>query len=208
MTVHMPRYLPAVLLLAMTGGAMADVYKYRDYEGRVYLTDRPMKGPYTLVKRYRSIPTGRSRAGDSLAALERRRRKLAPLIESAARASQLRPELVHAVVRAESAYRTDAVSDRGARGLMQLMPATARRFGVSNPDDPRQNLRAGTRYLKELLALFDNDLRLAIAAYNAGENAVIDHGRRVPPYPETQNYVEKVLTFYRRNRAASQLAQR
>jgi soluble lytic murein transglycosylase-like protein len=209
---YMKRLMAGLILACLcgvAGSAWADVYKYRDYEGRVYLTDTPMKGRYTLVKRYR-MQTRRpaSKGGDSLAAMQKRRQRYAPLIESAARASELRPELVHAVVRAESAYRADAVSEKGARGLMQLMPATAERFGVTDLHDPRQNLRGGTRYLRELLKLFDNDLRLALAAYNAGENAVISSGRRVPPYPETQRYVEKVLGFYKLNRAAEQLAQR
>jgi soluble lytic murein transglycosylase-like protein len=91
---------------------------------------------------------------------------------------------------------------------MQLMPATAERFGVTDPHDPRQNLRGGTRYLHELLKLFNNDLRLAVAAYNAGENAVISYGRRVPPYPETRRYVEKVLGFYEGSLAGNKLAQR
>jgi soluble lytic murein transglycosylase-like protein len=198
-------------LCSASGGVWADVYKYRDYEGRVYLTDTPMKGGrYKLVKRYRMQTTPRRSAssGDSLAAMQARRQRYAPMIESAARASQVRPELVHAVVRAESAYRPDAVSEKGARGLMQLMPATAERFGVTDPHDPRQNLRGGTRYLHELLKLFNNDLRLAVAAYNAGENAVISYGRRVPPYPETRRYVEKVLGFYEGSLAGNKLAQR
>ncbi|WP_148307690.1 lytic transglycosylase domain-containing protein [endosymbiont of unidentified scaly snail isolate Monju] len=146
--------------------------------------------------------------GDSLAALERRRKALRPLIDAAARAERLRPELVHAVVRAESAYRADAVSSRGARGLMQLMPETARQLGVTDPYDPRQNLRGGTRYLRQLLERFDFDLRLALAAYNAGESAVAQYGNRVPPFPETQDYVEKVLRYYKEYRAAAQLARR
>ena len=197
-------------LCSASSGVWADVYKYRDYEGRVYLTDTPMKGGYKLVKRYRmqTAPRRSARSGDSLAAMQARRQRYAPMIESAARASRIRPELVHAVVRAESAYRPDAVSEKGARGLMQLMPATAERFGVTDPHDPRQNLRGGTRYLHELLKLFNNDLRLAVAAYNAGENAVINYGRRVPPYPETQRYVEKVLGFYEGSLAGNKLAQR
>lgn len=207
---HLRTGLILACLVGLAGSAVADVYKYRDYEGRIYLSDRPMKGGYTLVKRYRlkSYRRTSGQGGESLAAMQKRRKKLTPLIESAARASRIRPELVHAVVRAESAYRTDAVSEKGARGLMQLMPATAERFGVSDPHDPQQNLRGGTRYLRELLKLFDYDVRLAVAAYNAGENAVISYGNQVPPYPETRSYVEKVLAFYKHNRAENQLAQR
>ena len=206
-----PIYLTlcAMLLWGLAASAWADVYRYRDSEGRVYLTDKPMKGDVRLEKRYhfKAYPHG-PRRPDSLVAMERRRKRLAPLIRAAARAAHLRPELVQAVVRAESAFRADAVSDKGAQGLMQLMPDTARRFGVSDPFDPGQNLRAGARYLALLLETFDNDLRLAVAAYNAGPSAVINYGRQVPPYPETRRYVEKVLAFYKAYRAAGQLAER
>jgi len=196
-------------LFLMTGSALADVYKYRDYDGHMYLTDQPMRGTYKLVKRYRFKSQKRPVSGsNALAAMAERRAQLEPLIDTAARASGLRPELVHAVVRAESAYRADALSSKGARGLMQLMPETAQRFGVTDLNDPRQNLHGGARYLSTLVKMFDSDLRLALAAYNAGENAVIRNGNRIPPYPETRQYVQKVLGFYRKNRAANQLAQR
>ncbi len=181
--------------------ATADVYKYRDSRGHIHLTDKPMRG-MKLLKRYslqtgRSVEPARSRSGAwSLAAMRKRQRALSPLITKAATATQLRPALVHAVVRAESAYLADAVSSAGAVGLMQLMPGTAERYGVTNRRDPAQNLRGGTEYLRDLLQMFDNDLQLALAAYNAGENAVIKYGRQIPPYNETQNYVRKVIRFY------------
>lgn len=187
--------------LLFPSAVLADVYKYRDVRGHIHLTDKPMRG-MTLVKRYR-ITTGRGvasvargGAGASLAAMRQRRDRLAPLIDNAAAASRLRPALVHAVVRAESAYRTDAVSSKGAVGLMQLMPATAERYGVTDRRDAAQNLRGGTEYLRDLLGMFDNDLQLALAAYNAGENAVMRYGNQIPPYDETQNYVRKVIGFY------------
>jgi len=91
---------------------------------------------------------------------------------------------------------------------MQLMPATAERYGVSNRSDPAQNLRGGTEYLHDLLEMFDNDLQLALAAYNAGENAVIRYGNKIPPYEETRGYVRKVLRFYNDMKSAEQLASR
>ena len=94
----------------------------------------------------------------------------------------------------ESSYDARAVSPKGAKGLMQLMPDTARRFGVSDPFDPEQNVRAGATYLRSLLDLFKGDTRLALAAYNAGENAVIRSGNRIPAFAETQAYVPRVLT--------------
>jgi soluble lytic murein transglycosylase-like protein len=183
-------------VLAMVGTAGAEVFKYRDANGHILLTDKPMRG-LQLLKRYQ-MSTGRrsSGSGSALAAMHKRRDALQPLIAQASSESRLEPALVHAVVRAESAYRADAVSSKGAIGLMQLMPATAERYGVTDPRDPAQNLRGGTRYLSDLLAMFDNDLKLALAAYNAGENAVIRHGNQIPPYDETRDYVRKVVAFF------------
>jgi soluble lytic murein transglycosylase-like protein len=107
--------------------------------------------------------------------------------------------LLHAVIRVESAYNPSAVSSAGAVGLMQLMPGTAQRYGVVDRTDPVQNIEGGARYLRDLMAMFGSDLTLAIAAYNAGENAVIKYNNSIPPYPETQNYVRQVLSLYRRS---------
>ena len=108
---------------------------------------------------------------------------------------RLEPELLHAVISAESAFNPKAVSHAGAMGLMQLMPATAARFGVNNPFDPVANMRGGARYLRWLLDRFKS-LKLAIAAYNAGEGAVERYGNAIPPFKETQTYVARVLEFY------------
>ena len=119
-------------------------------------------------------------------------------IVAAARTYQLEPALLHAVISAESGYNPLARSAKGARGLMQLMPATARRYGVENPLDPEQNIHGGAAYLHDLLALFGNDVQLALAAYNAGEATVMEYGNRIPPYRETVQYVPKVLNYYRK----------
>lgn len=111
------------------------------------------------------------------------------------------PTLIYLVMREESRFNYRAVSHVGARGLMQLMPGTARRLGVTNIHDPVQNVEAGTRYLRSLLDMFNGDLNLALAGYNAGENAVLKYGRRVPPYRETMNYVWRINTAYRRSLA-------
>jgi soluble lytic murein transglycosylase-like protein len=118
-------------------------------------------------------------------------------IASAAHKAGVDPALVHAVIGVESAYRENAVSPKGAVGLMQVMPETGRRYGVENLTLPSQNIRAGTRYLSDLMRMFNGDLSLVLAAYNAGENAVIRYGGRVPPYPETRQYVPRVLSIYR-----------
>jgi soluble lytic murein transglycosylase-like protein len=123
---------------------------------------------------------------------------LSMMIDRLANEKGLDPALVHAVIRAESDYRPDAVSPKGAIGLMQVMPATGRRFGVSDLDVPERNLQAGTTYLRHLLDRFDN-VPLALAAYNAGEGAVIRFGNKIPPYPETQGYVQGILRAYRRD---------
>jgi hypothetical protein len=116
------------------------------------------------------------------------------VIRSAARAYALEETLLHAVVKAESAYNVKAVSKAGAVGLMQLMPGTAVRYGVTDRTDAFQSVHGGARYLRDLLELFDGDLALALAGYNAGENAVLRHGSRIPPYRETQDYVSKIMT--------------
>lgn len=121
--------------------------------------------------------------------------RLAEMAHRHAKARGLDPALVDAVIQAESAYRPEAVSPKGAVGLMQVMPDTGRRFGIRDLEDPEANLKAGTTYLGYLLDLF-GDLSLALAAYNAGEGAVMRHGNRIPPYPETRAYVRGILSAY------------
>ncbi len=119
-------------------------------------------------------------------------------VERAAKLHEVDPALVHAVITAESNYNARAVSNKGAIGLMQIMPDTGRRFGAKTRDlyKPAQNIAVGVKYLAELIELFDGDIELAIASYNAGENTVIRFGRRVPPFPETRAYVPRVLRYY------------
>ncbi len=127
-------------------------------------------------------------------------RALAPLMADVARRHDIDPLLLHAVAHIESRHQSQAISPAGARGLMQIMPATGRSMGVAEADrallTPEANLEASARYLKRLQARFGNDLRLVLAAYNAGEGAVERHGRRVPPYAETQAYVRQVMAVY------------
>jgi soluble lytic murein transglycosylase-like protein len=177
-----------------------------DGSGQVYYTDKPRHEGYKRI--VKSIPTysisdagtralrpvSQSRPRYS----ERNRYLYSELITSAAERYQLDPALLHAVVQAESGYNPGAHSNKGAVGLMQLMPATAERFGVRDPWDPADNVEGGARYLSTLISMFQEDIPLAVAAYNAGENAVIKYGYRVPPYPETQDYVAKVMNYYRR----------
>jgi soluble lytic murein transglycosylase-like protein len=133
---------------------------------------------------------------------ESRVMSLAPVLTEAARRHDLDPLLLHAIAHVESRHDTQAVSHAGARGAMQVMPATARRFGVADPErslhDAQTNVGASAALLRQLQRRYDNDLRLVLAAYNAGEGAVEKHGRDVPPYAETQAYVRKVTEVYRR----------
>ena len=201
---------PLTLLLCLAAASVeAEIYRYSNGKGDTIFTDRKLSKPgYRLVWRsgagklasYRS-PWKKSRRSKSKSKPTWANRKhFDPLIKKAAKKSGLSPELLHAVIQAESSYNPKAKSSAGAMGLMQLMPGTAGRFGVSNAWDPVQNLEGGATYLRLLLDMFNNNLQLALAAYNAGENAVKKYGNKIPPYPETQNYVRKVISYYREER--------
>ncbi len=167
----------------------ADIYKYVDERGVAHYTNRPLGPEYRLILRAKkaAVPSRTQRS---------HRQRFETLIAEVAKRYALEPALVHAVISVESGYNPDAESKAGAIGLMQLMPDTALRYGVIDRRDPNQNVSGGVQYLKDLLARFET-MVLALAAYNAGENAVIKHGNQIPPYPETQDYVRKVLTYYR-----------
>lgn len=140
-----------------------------------------------------------SRGGSDLNWLAGRhdhRSKYDPLIEHYANRYGVDPTLVRAVIQVESNFNPNCVSKKGARGLMQLMPATARRFGVTNINDPEQNIHGGVRFLSYLMRLFNDDLPRVLAGYNAGENAVLKYGG-IPPYNETTTYVVRAMTVYR-----------
>ncbi len=181
-----------MLFMAFSSITLADVYRYVAPDGRVYYTDQPKKGfDYRLIIRTRPKTYKRD-----LKFMSANKIKYSDLIAKAAAKHQMDPKLLHAVIQAESAYNPSAVSSAGAVGLMQLMPDTARRYGVTDRRDPVQNVDGGTRYLKDLLAMFNSNLRLAVAGYNAGEGAVMKYNYSVPPYRETQNYVKHVLSLY------------
>jgi soluble lytic murein transglycosylase-like protein len=190
----MNRYLLSVCLALCCFDSWADIYKYVDPYGRVTYTDMPTKGlDFRLIIRTR--PTTYKR---DLKFLGENRLKYTDMIARAAARHQMDPRLLHAVIQAESAYNPNAVSSAGAVGMMQLMPDTARRYGVTDRRDAEQNIDAGTRYLKDLLSMFNSNLTLAVAGYNAGEGAVMKFNNTVPPYPETRNYVQQVLKLYGR----------
>jgi len=177
--------------------ARADVWKFVDRNGVVHLSDRPMgPGSELLVRGKKRVKNGSVSRKGRIRYDSNNEKRYTHLIDRVSRELSLDRNLIHAVVRVESAYDPEAVSRAGAVGLMQLMPATAKRYGVRNSYNPNQNVYAGVLHLRNLIQQF-NDVVLALAAYNAGENAVIEYGYKVPPYPETQSYVRKVLTFYR-----------
>ncbi len=193
----------AAALLLAPFAALADIFKYVDKSGHVYLTDKPDHAGYKLlVKTWKGWVERGARGSGRIdyRRAEVNRRRFGPTIAKAAKQYRLPDALLHAVIKAESYYDPNAISTAGAVGLMQLMPATAQRYGVRDRRDPTANIQGGSRYLRDLLQMFDNNLVLAIAAYNAGEGAVIEHGYKIPPYAETRGYVRKVLQFYRQNR--------
>lgn len=196
-----PRAILTVLA-TLAAPVQADVYSMTDANGVTHYTNAPANAPGG--SQYRLIVGVLEQVGADNRAQARPLKgnvaTYAPYIEAAATEAGIESALVHAVITAESGYNPVAVSKAGAQGLMQLMPQTAERYAVKNAFDPAQNIRGGTRYLRELLDLFGNDVALAVAAYNAGENAVIRHGRQIPPYRETQAYVPKVLRLFEKYR--------
>lgn len=194
--------LLAALCLAILPAipAHADkVYVYRDAQGKMWFTDHPVAPePYRLeaVKYYGRPPAWRSCMGLNNDDLAKRAQRYAPLIERVASQHGVASQLVRAVISVESCFDPNAVSSVGARGLMQLMPSTAKHFGIVNLFNPADNLQAGVRYLAGLIKRYHGNLQLALAAYNAGPGAVQKYGG-IPPYPETRKFVRRVLAGYR-----------
>jgi soluble lytic murein transglycosylase-like protein len=195
-----------LLVSAVSAGiAHADIYRYVDAEGVVHFTNVPQDSRFKvyLKERRKPDPVTETLASEIRYYDEKDRARYAKPIQDAAKATRLDAALIHAVISAESGYNPFARSRKGAAGLMQLMPETAKRYGVKNRLDPAQNISGGARYLRDLIRMFNNDVQLAVAAYNAGENAVVRAGNRIPPYQETMTYVPRVMSYYRKYRATS-----
>lgn len=191
----------SILLFVLAPRVEADIYAYTDAGGIVHYSNvRGNKNDKLVVALQRDESRPEPPRGHGQVS-QAEKDRFAPLVAEAARTYQVDAALLHAVISAESGYNPAAVSNKGAVGLMQLMPETARRYGVENSFDPEQNIRGGTKYLGYLLQLFDNNPELAVAAYNAGENAVIRHGYNIPPYRETLGYVPKVLKLQKKYRS-------
>jgi soluble lytic murein transglycosylase-like protein len=194
-----------LLLTALAGPCAAtDLYGYVDENGVPHWSNLPLEG-YLLFRKdpppakashaatANAVSAG-TRAGDSA------RKRYTELIAQVAREQEVDAALLHAIITVESGYNERAQSRKGASGLMQLTRETAQRYGVQDIWNPLENLGAGARYLRDLLRLFNDNLNLALAAYNAGEGAVIGHGYAIPPFPETRVYVPRVLQQYERYR--------
>ena len=170
--------------------AEAQIYSWRDASGHLVLSNKPMTGATGEVTTY-AVPGPSLLRTTAPPVAPKREGQYEDLIREHATQNGLSPDLVRAVIRAESGFNPRAVSPKGAMGLMQLMPATARDLGVSNPFHPGENIRGGVAYLARLMARYGQNLELALAAYNAGPGAVERYGA-VPPYRETQSYVKKI----------------
>ena len=186
----------AILTLGLPPVSVAaTIYVYVDGRGDRLITNQPRNGPeYRLIRKYSAddyFGTA-NRPGNASGKLAPRQSDYDQLILTKARQLGLEPALMKAIVHIESAFNPDAISPKGASGLMQLMPATAQRYGVTDRFNPVQSLEGGGRYMRDLLMLFNHDTRLALAAYNAGENAVTRY-QGIPPFDETVDYVEKVM---------------
>jgi len=183
--------LGAVLIVPFFAGispADADIYRYVDANGKICFTDTPTHGQWNMYLKEEAPAKAAPRSYQDI-------------IRHHANSYRLEEALVKAVIKVESDYQPRTVSKKGAQGLMQLIPETAKELRVNNPFDPSENIRGGSEYLRKMLDLFNNDIEMALAAYNSGPNTVKRYGG-IPPYDETRNYVKKVkryLNYYRQS---------
>ena len=210
-------YIPifALIISYYASPAYADIYMQENTTDEIYLTNlldtdqepskvafnKPAAHPYGSANtRYILLTEDALVAPDQAMASTLTNTDLpyADAVAHAANQTNIDPALLHAVIKTESAYNTKAISARGARGLMQLMPGIVKQFNVSNPENPGQNILAGAKYLRELQIMFKGDIRLTLAAYNAGPGAVLKYGSHIPPFNETRLYVPKVLSLYQK----------
>lgn len=210
----MKNFLCALLLQWLSGYGLVthaadEVYAFTADDGSVNLSNVPEDERYqVLIAGQNNTPPAAPLATSpaSVVAVQKPgnllvdRIRYKRIVDDVASRYGLDSALLHAVISVESRYDPTVVSRTGAIGLMQLMPATARRYGVTDSFDAEQNLHGGAKYLRDLLLMFNNDVSLALAAYNAGESAVVKYGNRIPPNRETRKYVPKVLGYYRKYR--------
>lgn len=175
-----------ILLLAAGVPVSADIYMYRDAEGVMHFTNTPSSPEYRI---YIRSPKPRFNSSANINKYDR-------IIKEAAHRHGVDFSLLKAIIQAESSFNPQAVSKKGARGLMQIMPQNYPALNIKDPFDPRQNIMGGTRYFRKLYDRYNGKLALTLSAYNAGPT-VVDRYQRIPPIPETERYVEKVMRFYR-----------
>ncbi len=181
-------FILILVALGIPAGSLADIYKFVDEDGVTNLTNMPTESNRNYVLLVREKRVIIQVVGDMA--------KYDDLIKKAADKYRVDYALIKAVIKAESTFNHRAVSPVGAQGLMQLMPKTAASLQVEDSFHPENNIDGGVRYLRYLLTLFNGNLSLALAAYNAGEGAVARYNNRIPPYKETQNYVQRVLRYF------------
>lgn len=181
-------------LYLIAANSQADIFAFVEADGTTHFSNVPVDDRYEVVLDTTSDeqPPAIHPAILSLSI------RYDAIIRQEALQAKVDPELLRAVIVVESGFDTHAVSGAGAQGLMQLMPETARSYGVRDVFDPQQNVRGGAQYLRDLIKLYGEDYELVLAAYNAGEDAVARYGGKVPPYPETRRYIPKVLGVYKR----------
>ena len=199
MACRFPQLVVILSILIVASPAYADIYSYRDENGVLNFTNIPPNNAHYKVriayKEHKHTASPKTVFYQPANHPETLSPKLKAIVDHVARDYAVDKSLVKAMIHAESDFDANAVSPKGALGLMQLMPETAERYGVRDVFDPEQNIIGGVHYLHDLLETFDNNVRLAVAAYNAGKKAVLQYGG-VPPYPETTQYVDKVMQLH------------
>lgn len=191
--------LVSLLGLVLPHHSLAAIYACVDGDGKLLISTQPEDARYRRFDPQHRLPAWQRATGPGAGSVpdqQDQRQVFSEIIEQIAQEVGVSPHLLHAVIEVESAYHPEAISARGAQGLMQLIPATAARFQVGDITDPASNIRAGASYLKVLLHRFHNDLSLTLAAYNAGEGAVQRYHNTMPPFPETEAYVKRVLILF------------
>jgi soluble lytic murein transglycosylase len=173
-------------LVLVPAPAPADIYRYTDENGVMHFTNAPTSGKFKLFMRERKVFISKLDSN-----------QFDPIISEASKKYGIEAPLIKAVIKAESDFDPNAISHKGARGLMQIMPMNYRLLNVENPFDPNQSIEGGARYLRDMLDRYNGSINLSLAAYNAGPGAVDRHGG-VPPYPETTEYIERVMRYYQR----------
>jgi len=179
--------LPCLLAVLLAGApVLADIYMYRDADGVMHFTNTPSSPEYRIyIRSHKPRFTKPTNV-----------RKYDRIIQEASRRHGVDFYLLKAIIQAESSFNPHAISKKGARGLMQIMPQNYPALNIKDPFDPRQNIMGGTRYFRKLYDRYNGKLALSLSAYNAGPT-IVDRYKRIPPIPETERYVEKVMRFYR-----------